>query len=178
MNSRATWVAIIACALFAAGAGFWVGSHAPGHQVDDTTTRLLFKQTWPDAAGKPVGLEQFRGKVVVLNFWATWCPPCVEEIPEFSRVHTELQSQGVQFLGLAVDTAENVAKFVSEVPASYPMLVGGTNAIELARMLGDDQSALPYTLIIDREGHLSSRHLGRLQERELRAALAPLLARP
>ena len=177
MNSRTTWVAILLCAVLAAAAGFWVGSRNPGEQVDATTTQQLFSQTWPDASGKPVKLEQFRGKVVVLNFWATWCPPCVEEIPEFSRVHTELQGQGVQFLGIAVDNAENVAKFVSELPASYPMLVAGTNAIELARLFGDDQSALPYTLIIDRDGHLSSRHLGRLQEHDLRTSLATLLPR-
>lgn len=154
--------------------GFLVGwlRHAPDPAADGAA--LLYAQTWPGVAGQPIALQNYRGKPLVVNFWATWCPPCVEEIPEFSRVATEFSGKGISFVGIAIDNADNVKEFAKSIPSSYPSLIAGAGAIELARALGNQAGGLPYTLVIDAQGKIRASRLGRMHEAELRAALAGL----
>jgi len=170
---------ILACALLATVAGAWFGmerfSTSPGTTAQQTqAARLLFAQTLPDAAGQPVRLAAWQGKPMVINFWATWCAPCVEEIPEFSRVQTEFAPQGVQFIGIGIDNAANIAQFAQRIPTSYPLLVAGAAGTELARAFGNTSGALPFTLLLSPDGTIQKSYLGRLEEAELRAWLAPL----
>ncbi len=104
---------------------------------------------------------------MVVNFWATWCPPCREEIPYFSRLHTDYAAEGVQFVGIAADSAEAVRAFTARTPLAYPSLVGGPGIIELSTELGNDAAGLPFTLILDRNAEPVAIRTGRLPEAEL-----------
>src|SRR5271168_5007917 len=92
---------------------------------------LFYDQSFPDASGKQVDFKEYRGKIVVINFWATWCVPCVEEIPELSRMQTEYIKKDVLFVGIGIDNATNIAEFQKKVSASYPLLVAGSHGSEL-----------------------------------------------
>jgi len=169
-------VLIITFALLAgaAGAGFGLNRLEP-QAAADSATRILFAQKLPNAAGQEVNLADFRGKILVVNFWATWCTPCVEEIPEFSRMQTEFAAQGVQFVGLGIDSAENIAAFDKKIAPTYPLLVAGVSGSELSRQLGDNVGALPFTLVLDAHGNIKARKLGRASATEIRGWLKDLV---
>jgi len=135
----------------------------------------LLGTTLPDAEGRPQRLEQWRGKVVVVNFWATWCAPCREEMPLFVRVQNELGGRGVQFVGIAVDQVEKVKPFARELGLNYPTLIGGYGAMELSRTLGNTVMALPFTVVIDRQGNIAYEQLGVIKPEALRRTLETLL---
>jgi len=174
MIGRRATVGIVVAALAAAGLGFFYGWQRLAPVAPAAGPNLLYAQTWPDSAGRPIALETYRGKALVVNFWATWCPPCVEEIPEFSRLSAEFSGIGIYFVGIAIDNAANVVEFSKRVPAAYPSVIAGPAAIELARVLGNQAGGLPYTLVIDRQGTIRAQHLGRMREAELRAILTGL----
>jgi thiol-disulfide isomerase/thioredoxin len=117
----------------------------------------------PDSQGTPQSLAQWKGNVVVVNFWATWCAPCREEMPEFVRAQQELGPKGLQFVGIAVDDVDKVRAFAREIGLNYPALIGGYGAIELSKTLGNDLSALPFTVVLDRAGRVAHTQLGPLK---------------
>jgi thiol-disulfide isomerase/thioredoxin len=166
---RATLVAVVAALALAAGIGLSLWNPAP-ERADS-----LFALALPDAEGATQRLEQWRGKVLVVNFWATWCEPCREEMPEFVRVQRELGPKGLQFVGIAVDQADKVAAFAKELGLNYPALVGGYDAMELSRSLGNRLLALPFTIIIDRQGRIAYIQLGRLKTTQLLSIVDKLL---
>lgn len=129
--------------------------------------------TLPDLDGRPQAMAQWRGKVLVVNYWASWCAPCVEEMPAFSRLQQQYATKGVQFIGIGVDEVENLRKFVRTTPVAYPLLVGdaaGTQAPDL------QIKGLPYTLVIDRDGRIAGGRLGRFDEPTLDPILRRLVA--
>lgn len=130
----------------------------------------IFALSPPDIEGRSQPLAQWRGKVLVLNYWATWCPPCVEEMPAFSRLNDHYASWGVQFVGIGLDEAEKIRAFVKATPVSYPLLVAGASA---STTPGLQVKGLPYTVVIGRDGRIEASHLGRLDE----ASLEPVLRR-
>jgi len=130
----------------------------------------------PDLAGREQPLAQWRGKVVVVNFWATWCGPCREEMPHFVRTQAAQGANGLQFVGIAVDQAPKVREFAGQLGINYPLLIGGYGAIELSKTLGNSVGALPFTIIIDRHGEVAWSHLGAVKEPQFSALVAKLLA--
>lgn len=125
--------------------------------------------------GRPLTLARFRGKVVLLNFWATWCAPCREEMPEFVATQARDGAKGVQFVGIAVDDPGKVRAFAKELKLNYPALIGGFGAIELSKTLGNDLAALPFTIVLDRQGRVAHTQLGPLEQVKLDALLGRLL---
>ena len=111
----------------------------------------------------------------MVNFWATWCAPCREEMPEFIRMQRELGGKGLQFVGIAVDQADKVRQFASEIGLNYPSLIGGFGAMELSRSLGNTVMALPFSVVVDRQGRVVHTQLGVLKPQKLDAILAQLL---
>lgn len=179
--SRASRIALIVAVAVAAGlAGLWARhkTDAPG-QVDAAKlagggARLL-ALTLPDPAGTPQALAQWRGKVVVANFWATWCPPCLKEIPGFAQVSRKYADQGVQFVGISIDSVEQVQRFQAEQAVPYPLLIGSAQTLQMAADLGNPAQALPFTLILDRHGEIRNIKLGTLTEADLEAKIQALL---
>ncbi len=127
--------------------------------------------TLPAVNGEPRRIDEWDGHVVVLNFWATWCSPCREEIPLFTRLHNEFRDAGVRFLGVAIDDPEPIRGFLDQVDMGYPTLYGMETALDVAAAYGNERGTLPYTVIIDREGRIVERFSGQLHEPDLRPLL-------
>ena len=175
-SSVVKWIVIASAAILALAAGSYFGVRTlqPKPAVTRPATGLL-GTTLPDAEGRQQRIEQWRGKVVVVNFWATWCAPCREEMPLFVRVQSEMGARGLQFVGIAVDQVEKVKPFARELGLNYPILIGGYGAMELSRTLGNTVMALPFTVIIDRQGNIAYEQLGVVKPETLRRTLETLL---
>ena len=140
-----------------------------GHAVWAANPDALFTRQFPDHEGVETPLGQWLGRPVVFNFWATWCPPCIKEMPDLEALSQ--QFPGVQFVGLGVDTAANVRKFMPKVNVSYPLLVTGYAGIDLMKSLGNAAGGLPFTLVYDAAGQVVERILGQIKPTELEAIL-------
>jgi len=134
----------------------------------------LFDESFPDADGNDQPLKQWLGRPVVVNFWATWCPPCVKEMPDLEALHQKYP--GVHFLGLAVDTAVNVRKFNEKVQVSYPLLLIGHGGIERMRAMGNRTGGLPFTVVYGANGQVAQTILGQVKPDELEQTILGLLA--
>ena len=162
-------------AVAALAAGVWLAQtrYAPQPPAEPAVA-ALWHVGYPDLQGHRQALSQWRGQVVVLNFWASWCAPCREEMPDFDALRTEHRANGVEFVGIAIDNPAGVARFLQQMPVSYPILIGEGAAHGLARQLGNPSGALPYTIVVDRDGAIALSHLGRLPRATLEAALRKL----
>jgi thiol-disulfide isomerase/thioredoxin len=164
--------------MVALGAGLYFGGFADRGNVTDLSGRgaeALFGVALPDAKGREQSIGQWKGKVLVVNFWATWCVPCREEMPEFVKAQQEFGPRGLQFVGIAVDDPAKVEAFAAELGLNYPALIGGYGAIELSRSFGNRLGALPFTIIVDRAGRINHTQLGPIKEAQLRAIIVQLL---
>ncbi|MEO6565789.1 MAG: TlpA disulfide reductase family protein [Casimicrobiaceae bacterium] len=175
MGSAARWILIIVAAVAALGAGLYFGQEQRSDPVLPEAAFGLMGLALPDPAGKEQRMDQWKGKVLVVNFWATWCAPCREEMPEFMKAQSEYGSKGLQFVGIAVDQADKVAQFEKEIGLNYPSLVGGFGAMELSRTLGNKLMALPFTVIVDRKGTIVHTQLGLLRPDKLESIVKQLL---
>lgn len=133
----------------------------------------FYANGFPDTQGSQVELTQYLGKPLVLNFWATWCPPCVKEMPDLDALH--LKHPGVNIVGLAVDTLVNVEKFTKKVQVSYPVLIAGHGGIQLMRTLGNKQGGLPFTVVFNEKGQVATKILGQIKPEELDAYIQGMI---
>jgi thiol-disulfide isomerase/thioredoxin len=162
---------VVPLALAALAAGMWLAQTRYAPQAPAAPSDALWQLSFPDVRGQPQALSQWRGQVVVVNFWASWCAPCREEMPDFVELRTQHRAGGVEFVGIAIDNQANVARFLQRRPVNYPILVGEGAAHSLVRQLGNPSGALPYTIVLDRDGTVALSHLGRLPRATLDAAL-------
>lgn len=126
-----------------------------------------------DRSGQPAGLEQWSGKLLVLNFWATWCGPCRKEMPELDRFQRKHADAGVQVVGIALDDETAVAGFLRETPVAYPVLLSANPAANPALRLGNTYGALPFSVLVGRDGRILDTRLGEVTETSLENWLAP-----
>jgi len=122
---------------------------------------------FPDLEGKRHRLEEWKGKILVVNFWATWCPPCLEEMPEFVKLQDELGPRGLQFVGIAIDDAKSVANFLASKPVNYPILIGEDGGEAWAAKLGNRMSVLPFSAVFDFSGKLAHVQAGLFRRDDL-----------
>jgi peroxiredoxin len=166
-------IAVVATGALLAGI-FFAGGFRAGGPTAAAATGLL-GTTLPDTDGREQRIDQWKGKVLIVNFWATWCEPCREEMPQFVKMQRELGSRGVQFVGIAVDQPDKIRKFAAELGLNYPSLVGGYGALELSKTLGNKIMALPFTVILNRDGEIAHAQLGIWKSGKLDAIINQLL---
>jgi len=169
MNRRRLTFGAVAALAAAAGAGVaWRRGRPTTAPGAEQLWSLRFDQ--PD--GGQIGMGAFRGRPLLLNFWATWCPPCVSELPLLDRFFRDQPRGGWQVAGLAVDSLAPVLTFLAQHPVTFPIGLAGAQGIELARQLGNISGALPYTAVFDRSGALVQRKLGVVKAADLQEWVA------
>lgn len=158
--------------LVVAAAALWAGlslnrAVAPSPISDPAAVSQLMVLRLADASGVVQPMAQWKGRIIVVNFWATWCPPCREEMPGFERLSRKFAAKGVQFVGISIDSVEKVRSFAAEAGITYPLLIGDAAAFDLVRGLGNPSQGLPFTIILDRTGAPLRLKLGRMSEDDL-----------
>ena len=170
------WIIVAIVGVLAAGAGiaFSLWKTAPREAASQAVAAMMAAQI-PDLAGRVQSIDQWRGKVIVVNFWATWCAPCREEIPIFVRLQDKYRERGLQFVGIAIDQQDRVRPYAAELGMNFPILIGGVGAIDLTRTLGNRAGVLPYTIVLARDGTIAAAEIGAVKEAKFEPLLASLL---
>lgn len=147
---------------------------APNAGAVTSAATNLYAQSLNDLEGKPQPLAQWRGKPLLVNFWATWCAPCVQEMPELSQLAGEDGGKHFNVIGIGIDSPTNMSEFAAKLKIAYPLYVAGMGGTELSRAFGNSAGGLPYTVLIGADGQVIKTYLGKLKFDELRADLAKL----
>lgn len=171
MNRR-QWMMIGGISVLALAAGIF-SSHwiSQTGLASDPSIKAFFANPWQTPDGKSANTDDWRGKVLVVNFWASWCPPCVEEMPTLDKIAQEYVSKNVLIVGIGIDSPSNIRQFLEKTPVSYPIMIGGLDGSALAKQMGNAQGALPYTVIINAKGKSVFTKLGKISEEELKKAI-------
>jgi thiol-disulfide isomerase/thioredoxin len=135
--------------------------------LDPQASQALWSSEFDQADGKILRLADFQGQPLVLNFWATWCTPCVEEMPLLNTFFQENQSKSWQVVGLAIDQPSAVKRFLKQYPVSYPIGMAGLGGTELVKKLGNPEGSLPFTLVVNAKGAVVVQKLGKLSTQEM-----------
>lgn len=151
------------------------GTESTGTAAPPVTSALASGVAFPDLDGKAQPLAQWKGEVVLLNFWAPWCPPCRKEIPDLIKLQAKYANRGFTVVGIAIDTADNTQAFADQLDLNYPILVGGEKGIELAKKLGNTVGVLPYSVILDRQGGAVYSHRSAIDPTQIERVLRPLM---
>jgi peroxiredoxin len=164
--------------------GMWGGQllidHFTGNAQGREAAQSMVKRPAPefhlnDMAGTRHNSHEWDGKVVILNFWATWCPPCRSETPMFVELQEQYGATGLQLIGVAIDSPDKVHDFMDTYGINYPMLIGDDDAIQTAKAYGNRYGALPYTVVIDRHGKIQSVQRGEMTRKMVEEAISRLL---
>lgn len=157
-------------------AGFWVRKSNVLHSVaKPIAVQMLPDLQFADQNGQLIHVSDWQGKFRVINFWASWCPPCLEELPAFQNLQTEFAERGVQFLGVALDDAQSVRQVVERLNIHFPQFVAGDQGVELSQSLGNTAGAVPFTVLVNQQGGIVLAHAGVYGEAELRSEIESLL---
>ena len=168
MNRRALMTGGLAAAAALGGAGLaWWHRRGSGGGESSAATEALWGMSFDAPQGTPLQLVSFRGRPLIINFWATWCPPCVKEMPQIDRFYLEFRSQGWQVVGLAVDKEEPVREFLRKLPVSFPIGLANFAGLEVSKSLGNAAGGLPFTVAFNSQGQLVQRKLGETSYEEL-----------
>lgn len=162
---RLLYAGVAGVAAVAGGAlGLWKWRAATG---PDDAAAVLWPLSFDTPAGTTLAMQSLRGKPLVLNFWATWCPPCVEELPLLDAFYRENSPKSWQVVGLAIDQPSAVRNFLTRTPVSFPIVLGGLGGTDLGRSLGNLAGGLPFTVVIGAGGQVLQRKMGRLTPADL-----------
>lgn len=178
MMERTSWI-ILGVAVLAGALGGWIGHQGTATPLTRPSSaaavdRGLIGQPVPalkltDLDGRAQRLDSWHGQPVLLNFWASWCAPCIAEMPELDRFQKQQKPGAVQVIGVAMDEPARVAAFLRKHPVDYPILLGSLASPSTTRQVGDTAEVLPYSVLLDSHGRVLDLHLGPLSESELEA---------
>lgn len=155
-----------AVALIASAAGIWFNlSSMKAATASDVAP--LWAAQFKDLGGKPLAMASLRGKPVVVNFWATWCGPCKEEMPDFQRVSASPAGKKAQIVGIGIDSAANMQAYAQQLGINYLLLEGGASGLDILAAAGDKPRALPFTIVLDAAGKPVFSRLGKVSFDEL-----------
>jgi peroxiredoxin len=172
---KKTWIFTVIGAAAALAAIYWAVQSGPVGTADSTDAAM--RQPAPnfeltDLDGRPVSLEQLKGKVVIVDFWATNCPPCRLEIPGFIRLQKEFGPKGLQIVGLSLDEAPEVVRhYMAQMKINYPIAMTNPGVVKAFGPI----DAIPTTFVIDRQGRIVSRHVGYVDSGTFQDEITPLL---
>jgi len=166
---------MIAVAALALALGIGVGSWKYAPSESELKAEQIYNARFDDLTGQSQPLANWRGKILVINFWATWCPPCREEIPDFVAVAEANRGKDLAIVGIALDERDLVAQFAQEYKINYPMLLGGAAGSDFGAQLGNNSQGIPFTAIIDRQGKVAYVAVGAMRRTELEKQIAKLL---
>lgn len=172
------YVLMALIALLATVAGLYFGAKMRLSSPDALAVQKLFNTTLSDTQGNLVSFAQYRNKTLVINFWAPWCPPCVEEMPVLISLQKELAVKNIQFIGIGIDSAVNIANFSKKLPVNYPLLVGDADSLALAQGFGSSHGGLPFTVIINTDGSVLWHKSGKIDKQALADVLLKKAAYP
>jgi thiol-disulfide isomerase/thioredoxin len=181
MRSNNRLLVLIACAAALIGVVIailairYIDQPAPTSQTPATSANPLFSARFQDAQGRVQALSQWQNRIIVVNFWASWCPPCRDEMPDLAVLEKKFQERGVIMLGISTEDVATMQAFAKDAPVSYPLLAGDAEATRLAEALGNNQSVLPYTVILRRDGSVFATYFGRIHPEILEADISSLL---
>lgn len=166
---------------FGLGAGLYYAYHAASQNKPAPIQPISMKnQPRPDfhladLHNKSHDITQWDGKVILLNFWATWCPPCRHEIPGFNKLYNKYKDKGFVIVGVALDSRQNAIDFLDPMGINYPILIGDKTGLDLTRQYGNDMGLLPYSVIIDRKGIIRDTVAHAISEKQAAQLIQPLL---
>lgn len=163
-----------AAGVAATAAGFLVGPILLRSTKGESGNAALRSASFVDLSGKRRKLDEWQGKILICNFWATWCAPCREEIPLLMAAREKYAAAGLEIIGIAIDNASKVRDFTASLKISYPILLAESDGLDLMRKLGNSAGGLPYTVVADRHGGVLHRKLGAFHQGDLDAILGPL----
>ncbi len=170
---RRRWLYGAAAAVVAAGGAGWAAlAWRQGQTSAAAVPAGLWQQSFPTPEGGVLDLQALRGQPLVLNFWATWCPPCVAELPLLSSFSRENAANGWQVLGIAVDQAAAVRTFLDRVPVAFPVALAPQGGIALSRSLGNLAGGLPFTVVFGADGQVRHRKMGQITPQNLKDWMA------
>jgi thiol-disulfide isomerase/thioredoxin len=169
-NRRTAMYAGVAALAAIAGAGVaWKRQTAHGAgDIAADVMQAFWSAEFDAPTGEPLPMSGFQGKPLVINFWATWCTPCIEEMPLIDAFFRENKEKSWQVIGLAIDQPSRVRQFLSQFPVQYKIGLAGLTGTDLARKLGNDVGGLPFTIVLDANGYLKQRKLGKLTADDIR----------
>lgn len=175
---KKTVVILVVVAMLAAAGGYFaamtfVGYTSPGQGLIGQYRPDFSHQ---DINGNAVSAADFDDKVLLVNFWATWCAPCVEEMPMLSELQAEWSSRGLQVIGIALDDPGRAAGFAKDMGLAYPVLFGGADVVITGKRYGNDTGMLPFSVLIDRKGAIRWTHLGALDFEDLHQEIKSLIS--
>lgn len=134
--------------------------------------------TLPDLEGRAHALRDYRGRRLLLNFWASWCGPCLDEMPALNQAQQKFGEHGAIVLGIAMDDADHVRAYLAAHPVSYPILLGRLDAPSTSLQLGDSREILPFSVLVGADGRIIATHAGALSQAKLAQWLSPAQASP
>jgi thiol-disulfide isomerase/thioredoxin len=182
MSTRLVFAGVGLLAILAGLAGYF-GTREPRPVAGpvaipaDVSPAVLLSTRFTDAQGAPRSLAEFPGRIVVVNFWATWCAPCREEMPGFTRLQAAWKDRGIQFVGVSDEEPAKVQRFGRDLGINYPLWVGGSEVMALSRRLGNSRGVLPHTVILDGQGNVLDSRIGLFSENVLEQRLLAIASK-
>ncbi len=181
-----TIIQFILVIVIAGGAGFGLqrylqqDEHELAADIPGAATNKVIGQMRPtfeiaDLEGQLRNISEWDGQVLLINFWASWCPPCKKEMPAFIELQQQYAEQGFRVIGIALDDQQSVQDFADTIGVNYPLLIAEYDGIDLSRSYGNHVGALPFSAFVDRQGKVVSTHMGELSKTEVEAIIKPLL---